>query len=335
MRRRQRDADQLPALHADRRDGQGPGADRRVRRAGQRRRPAPAATMPSTRSSRYQPYAPGTADAQAAAADQPDDRRPAERRGHRLGLVLGRVVQRRRRRRRAGLDERHRPDAARIPTPSDRPPTFPNCPDKLFQFHHQPLNYFAELRARHAGARPRTCATRPSSWPLRTTRDEDCNLKPVSFIKPVGAENEHPGYASEPTAATTWSTCSRRSRAAACAKDTMVDRHLRRVRRPVGSRAAARPGRRRRARTTSGARARGSRRWSSRRACSGDFVVDHTQHDTTSILATIEHRFGLAPLTSRDAAVNDLSSVFRRRGRSRHHGRWDRGDRTARPPYVA
>jgi len=42
-------------------------------------------------------------------------------------------------------------------------------------------------------------------------------------------------------------------------------------------------------------------------------VVDHTQYDTTSILATIEHRFGLAPLTSRDAAVNDLSTVFRAR----------------------
>ena len=28
----------------------------------------------------------------------------------------------------------------------------------------------------------------------------------------------------------------------------------------------------------------------------GTFVVDSTEHDTTSILATIEHRFGLAPL---------------------------------------
>ena len=42
----------------------------------------------------------------------------------------------------------------------------------------------------------------------------------------------------------------------------------------------------------------------------GDFVVDSTEHDTTSILATIEHRFGLAPLGTRDAAVNDLSTVF-------------------------
>ena len=42
----------------------------------------------------------------------------------------------------------------------------------------------------------------------------------------------------------------------------------------------------------------------------GDFVVDSTEHDTTSILATIEHRYGLDPLGSRDAAVSDMSSVF-------------------------
>ena len=42
----------------------------------------------------------------------------------------------------------------------------------------------------------------------------------------------------------------------------------------------------------------------------GSFVVDSTEHDTTSILSTLEHRYGLAPLGSRDAAVNDLASVF-------------------------
>jgi phospholipase C len=45
-------------------------------------------------------------------------------------------------------------------------------------------------------------------------------------------------------------------------------------------------------------------------------VVDRAQHDTTSILATIEHRFGLSPMgaATRDAAVNDLSTVFRAHG---------------------
>ena len=40
------------------------------------------------------------------------------------------------------------------------------------------------------------------------------------------------------------------------------------------------------------------------------FSVDHAQHDTTSILATIEHRWGVAALSTRDAAVKDLSTAF-------------------------
>ena len=39
-------------------------------------------------------------------------------------------------------------------------------------------------------------------------------------------------------------------------------------------------------------------------------VVDHTPHDTTSILTSIEHRWGLAPLGTRDAAVADLGTAF-------------------------
>jgi phospholipase C len=42
----------------------------------------------------------------------------------------------------------------------------------------------------------------------------------------------------------------------------------------------------------------------------GPFVVDDTGYDTTSILATIEQRYDLAPLSSRDAAVNSLAHVF-------------------------
>jgi len=45
----------------------------------------------------------------------------------------------------------------------------------------------------------------------------------------------------------------------------------------------------------------------------GRFVVDHAKHDSTSIMATIEHRFQLPAVSSRDAAVRDLSSVFQAR----------------------
>ena len=39
-------------------------------------------------------------------------------------------------------------------------------------------------------------------------------------------------------------------------------------------------------------------------------AVDSTQYDTTSILATLEERFGLAPLSSRDMAATSLSKTL-------------------------
>jgi phospholipase C len=39
--------------------------------------------------------------------------------------------------------------------------------------------------------------------------------------------------------------------------------------------------------------------------------VSHTVFDTTSILATIEHSYGLAPLATRDAAMSHPSSAVR------------------------
>jgi phospholipase C len=38
--------------------------------------------------------------------------------------------------------------------------------------------------------------------------------------------------------------------------------------------------------------------------------VDHTTYETVSILAMIEHRFGIAPLGTRDAAANDMRGAF-------------------------
>jgi phospholipase C len=39
-------------------------------------------------------------------------------------------------------------------------------------------------------------------------------------------------------------------------------------------------------------------------------IVDHTKYETVSILTTLEHRFGLEPLSSRDAVAADLSNSF-------------------------
>jgi phospholipase C len=38
--------------------------------------------------------------------------------------------------------------------------------------------------------------------------------------------------------------------------------------------------------------------------------VDHTNYETTSILKFIETRWALPPLTSRDAAANNLTNAF-------------------------
>src|SRR4051794_12224292 len=69
---------------------------------------------------------------------------------------------------------------------------YPNCPDKLFQFHHQPFNYYARYAP---GTAARTAHLRDEEEFIAAAKSG--HLKPVSFVKPVGAENEHPGYASE------------------------------------------------------------------------------------------------------------------------------------------
>jgi phospholipase C len=73
---------------------------------------------------------------------------------------------------------------------------FPHCPDKNFQYHHQPFNYFANFAADtepHAAAR----AAHLLDEAEFIKAAHEGRLKPVSFIKPVGEENEHPGYTSE------------------------------------------------------------------------------------------------------------------------------------------
>jgi phospholipase C len=42
--------------------------------------------------------------------------------------------------------------------------------------------------------------------------------------------------------------------------------------------------------------------------------VDHTLYDTTSILATIERRWNVAPVGTRDAKANDLRRAFTQAG---------------------
>ena len=188
---------------------------------------------------------------------------------------------------------------------------FPNCPDKLFQFHHQPFNYY-QTYATGTAARAAHLRDEREFIQRAQSSTRSCDLKPVSFIKPVGAENEHPGYASVSAGSMHLIDLLKAVEHSRCAKDTMVvvtyDEfggqwdHVR----PPGQGGKGGP------HDVFGPSTRipalvispGLR---------DSFVVDHTQHDTTSVLATIERRFHLPPLSSRDAAVHDLSSVFHAR----------------------
>ena len=186
--------------------------------------------------------------------------------------------------------------------------TYPNCPDKLFQFHHQSFNYYATFAP---GTAARAAHLRDEEEFLTAARSstKSCNLKPVSFIKPVGAENEHPGYASESRGSDHLVELLQAIEESPCRRDTLVivayDEfggtwdHVT----PPGF----------------GGTAGVFDQWGpSTRVPAlivspflrGDFVVDHTPHDTTSILATIERRFNLQPLTTRDSRVQDLSTVY-------------------------
>src|SRR6185436_18191063 len=65
-------------------------------------------------------------------------------------------------------------------------------PGKLFQFHHQPLNYWADYGPDGPGR------AHLQDEVKFLAAAENGKLPTVSFVKPYGAENEHPGYASEP-----------------------------------------------------------------------------------------------------------------------------------------
>ena len=75
-------------------------------------------------------------------------------------------------------------------------PTWPWCPNKVFQFHHQPFNYYANYAPGTAGR----AHLRDEQEMIDTINSSSskCNLDSVSFDKPVGLENEHPGYTSVP-----------------------------------------------------------------------------------------------------------------------------------------
>jgi phospholipase C len=194
---------------------------------------------------------------------------------------------------------------------------WPYCAGNLFQFHHQPLNYFANY-AEHGPGRSHL---QDEQNFLNDTRTG--HLPAVSFVKPYGEENEHPGYASTTNGESHLVDLLKAIRSGPNAKDTLVvvtydefGGQWDHVPPPGQGPDAAEgpsdewgPGTRIPALIIGGSFTRSG--------------VDHQSHDTTSVLATIEHAFGLAPLTDRDAVVKDLGHALKvghdRSGRAHRH----------------
>lgn len=168
--------------------------------------------------------------------------------------------------------------------------------DPLFQYHHQPFNYFANYGE---GKPART-------EHLKDETDLYADLKAgslpaVSFVKTLGPDNEHPGYADLMRGQQHVADLVEAVRNSPYWQDTAIivtyDEHGGRwdhVAPPKVDKWG--PGSRVPTLIISPYAKKG--------------FVDHTQYETTSILRFIENRWGLQPLATRDASANDLGNAF-------------------------
>jgi acid phosphatase len=181
---------------------------------------------------------------------------------------------------------------------------FPYCPDKTFQFHHQPLNYFARYAP---GRADRAHLQDEQDFLYAVTNGQ---LPAVSFVKPLGLENEHPGYASESNGSSHLVDLVQAVMNGPQAGNTLIlvtyDEfggswdHVS----PPGLGTAAGP----RQSDLFGPGTRIPALLIGRSLTTS--TVDHTIYDTTSIMRTIEAEYGLEPVSTRDAAVNDLGPAI-------------------------
>lgn len=169
--------------------------------------------------------------------------------------------------------------------------------DPLFQFHHQVFAFFA----RYADGTPGRAAHLKDEREF--LRDVQAGRLPaVSFIKPLGPDNEHPGYSDLLRGERHVADLVRAVENSPAWPGTVIivtyDEHGGRwdhVAPPVVDRWG--PGSRVPAIIVSPLAKR--------------HFVDHTRYDTTSILKLIEQRWAVPPLGTRDAAANGLEGAFR------------------------
>jgi acid phosphatase len=169
-------------------------------------------------------------------------------------------------------------------------------PDPLFQFHHQPVAYYANYAD----------GTSAKAEHLRDELDfyndvANNKLPGVSFIKPLGPDNEHPGYATLTAGQLHVADLVSAIQNSPYWNDTAIiityDEHGGRwdhVAPPVIDKWG--PGLRVPTIVISQFAKKG--------------FVDHTLYDTSAILKLIEERWNLAPLGDRDAKSGDLLTAF-------------------------
>jgi phospholipase C len=172
--------------------------------------------------------------------------------------------------------------------------------DPLFQYHHQPLDYYAN----YAPGTPGRAHLQDETNFLAAAKAG--TLPAVSFVKPLGPDNEHPGYTDLLTGQQHVEDLINAVRNGPNWKHTAIvityDENggfWDQVAPPTSKKHSDMwgPGTRVPTIVISPLAKR--------------HVVDHTVYDTTSILATIEHRWDLDPLGTRDAHANDLRNAFR------------------------
>jgi phospholipase C len=199
---------------------------------------------------------------------------------------------------------------------------------ELFQFHHQPFAYFTKYAPfLTAPTQDYSASKSPQLNPATTgpnahLQDEQDffadvasgNLPPVSFVKPIGQNNEHPGYTDVVTGQQHVADLVAAVQQSEIWQDCVIlityDENGGRWDHVVPPVRADKWG--------VGVRVPGI--IISPFARKGK--IDHTEYETVSILKLIERRFDLAPLSLRDSdpAVNDLTHSLRfDRERENHH----------------
>ncbi len=165
-----------------------------------------------------------------------------------------------------------------------------------FQYHHQPFVFFRRYGPGTPGRRDHLRDEREFLAAARSGR-----LPAVAFVKPIGAHNEHPGYADVLTGERHTLELIRAVMGGPQWDSTAIvvtyDEHggfWDHVSPPVQDRWG--PG----SRVPTLVIAPFAKR----------HFVDHSTYDTISLLALIERRWGLAPLTERDARARPLTGPF-------------------------